>query len=128
MFLKNKLLGLQPVDEREDMVENVRRLLQTKRGCGSFLRDYGLSDVSHLSGEEVAAVLPEEIKRLIEKYEPRLRVREVEEAYNDQTHALRLIVHCQASDSDEEFDFGWQPWREDVAEELPPVDRDDDDD
>ena len=45
MFLKRKFLG-QPStgDNIQDIVENLRAVLTTKRGCGHFLPEFGLTE------------------------------------------------------------------------------------
>ena len=60
-------------DETASVAANLRALVSTRRGYGSFVRDFGLSDIA---GKEdwltTATRLQSELEALIDRYEPRL--------------------------------------------------------
>lgn len=64
----------QRYDETESVLANLRALLSTRRGYGSFIQDFGLPDVSGMEDQRRAArQMEEELRALISRYEPRLR-------------------------------------------------------
>lgn len=61
--------------ELESVLDNLENVLNTRRGWGSPLPDYGISTLSeHVSREHVAKAVISEMQECIEKYEPRLRI------------------------------------------------------
>ena len=95
MFLKRKVLGQSPSgDNIQDIVENLRSVLTTKRGCGHFLPEFGLTETGYRTGEEMVVTLSQELRENIKKYEPRVRITEIEDDY-DENGKVRLVVHCE---------------------------------
>lgn len=95
MFLKRKFLGQSTArDNIEDIVENLRAVLTTKRGCGHFLPDFGLTETGYRTSEEMVVELSRELRENIKRFEPRVKITEIDDEYDD-LGKVRLIVHCE---------------------------------
>lgn len=63
----------------EAILQNLENVLNTKRGWGSPLHDYGISTLTeYTSRESIARAVMDEISECIERYEPRLRLESIE--------------------------------------------------
>ncbi|GMV40032.1 MAG: hypothetical protein AMXMBFR64_17480 [Myxococcales bacterium] len=61
--------------EVEGILENLENVLNTKRGWGSPLPDFGIRTLTeYTSREDIARAVMVEIRECIERYEPRLRL------------------------------------------------------
>jgi type VI secretion system protein len=71
-----------PAHQRlRSIIDNLNRLVNTRRGSVSHLPDYGLPDISQVYRELPYSIdgLRTAIKHVVEKYEPRLRRVKVEQ-------------------------------------------------
>lgn len=95
MFLKRKFQreSFSP-DAITDILENLRSVLSTKRSCGHFLPDFGLTESGYRTSEEMVVTLSAELKESIKRYEPRVKVIEIDDDY-DERGKVKLIVHCE---------------------------------
>ncbi len=91
MFLYKHFMGASD-DEDADIRRNLEFVLSTKRGCGYFHDDFGLSDVSFRTPEEAVVTLSREIEENIRLYEPRVRLIRIKEVYDDEGKKVRLDV------------------------------------
>ena len=67
-------------DEIRSIVDNLNRILNTKKGFGHWLESYGIGDYNvHRGRTAIVQTLVEEIKENIELFEPRVRLHEVTE-------------------------------------------------
>lgn len=96
-FLHRKLIGGEET-ELDSIVRNLGYILGTKRGAGSFLRDYGISETGYRTPEEMITSLGQELRESIERYEPRLEVTEIEETYDEANRPL-LALNCLVKES-----------------------------
>jgi phage baseplate assembly protein W len=102
MFLHKHFVGGQEgVTELDDIVRNLGFVLKTKRGCGYFLENFGLSDVGYRTPEEMVKALTAELEENIRLYEPRVVVGEIEEEYDDAGQRTRLVVALKVRDAGE---------------------------
>jgi type VI secretion system lysozyme-like protein len=63
----------------ESVLRNLEHVLNSKRGWGSFLPDYGVSALTeHASRTIIAESVMAELRECITKYEPRLRFDSIE--------------------------------------------------
>lgn len=97
-FLYRKFLH-QPETPLEDILRNIGYLLRAKRGSGSFLRHFGLTETGFRTAEEMLNTLSQEIKEGFALHEPRVEVTEIEEEYPDDDPRPRLLVHCRLKES-----------------------------
>jgi type VI secretion system protein len=73
----------------KQILENLENVLNTRRGYGSILQDFGISHISqHGTREHLAHLIIEEVKQNIEKYEPRIELENI--TYEESNNPLRL--------------------------------------
>ncbi len=85
----------------ESILDNLSEVLNTRRGYGSFLKDFGILDLSdQASREQIALAVVKEVQRCIEAYEPRVVVHEFKEV--PQLHPTRIAFSlvCSIADQD----------------------------
>ena len=76
MFLKRKFLGQSPSgDNIQDIVENLRSVLTTKRGCGHFLPEFGLTETGYRTGEEMVVTLARNCGKILKSTSPEFESR-----------------------------------------------------
>lgn len=110
MGLMRKLAGGKQAghDEMQSIVDNINNMLSTTRGYGFFLQDFGLSDYRYLSTrDDISLAIIREIGEIIERYEPRVVLRQVTDVKDgklsrlsfridfdlrDQPHSLKLFL------------------------------------
>ena len=97
-FLYRKFLQ-QPETPLEDILRNVGYLLRAKRGAGSFLIRFGLTETGFRTAEEMLNTLSEEIRENLAHYEPRVEVTDIDEEYVDDDPRPRLVVHCRVKET-----------------------------
>ena len=62
----------------ERVVENLENILNTKREYGSPLPDFGIRPLTeYVTRDDIAIAVMREVKEAIERYEPRLELREI---------------------------------------------------
>jgi phage baseplate assembly protein W len=104
MFLyKNFVGGQEKTTELEDIVRNLGHVLKTKRGCGYFLENFGLSDVGYRTPEEMVVALTAELEENIRLFEPRVVVTGIDEEYDDAGHRTHLVVGLRVRDATEKL-------------------------
>lgn len=79
-----KKINLQPENEIEEIMQNINTLLQTPKGSVPLYRDFGLNTTL---GDEPLLVakarVSSEVFHVIEKYEPRVKVMEIDFAMGE---------------------------------------------
>jgi len=91
--------------ERDDIIANLNNVLTTKRGVGSFLRNFGLTEIGHKTQAEMINTLMREIKENILLYEPRVELIEVDENFDDDTGRTVLSVHLRVRSDNQALHF-----------------------
>lgn len=94
MFLHRVFLKEKNVSTLEDVVRNVGYVLDTKRGAGHFVADFGLTETGYRTPQETLEAMRSEITETLTRYEPRLIVDEVEEIYDDDGR-MHLQIKCR---------------------------------
>lgn len=80
--------------ELNSIISNLNNILNTRKGYGSILRDFGIRDMNEfLSREHIALAVIEEVKTNIANYEPRVELVEITRA--DDNNPLRLSFHIK---------------------------------
>jgi len=96
MGLLYKLAGggrLADNDEMQSIVANINNMLNTTRGYGFFLQDFGLSDYRYLSTrDDIALAIIKEITELLAVYEPRVVLRRVEDVKDHKLSRLSFQI------------------------------------
>jgi len=82
-------------DEIQSIVDNLNNLLNTKRGWGFFLKDFGISDYNHLhSRDNIAELAIREVSENIERFEPRVKLVKIVDLENDEQFRLSFRIDC----------------------------------
>jgi len=97
MSFLNRFLPEQPQDDvLQSVVRNLLYLLNSRRGFGSLLCDFGTADyLRDLGGRSAAQTLLREITETIQTYEPRLRVLSLQCVGRDSS--LRLYIELRGT-------------------------------
>jgi len=79
----------------QSIVENLNRVLNTKRGFGHFVKDFGISDLNECTSRDalIKAVM-EEVKRNIECYEPRLQLVDISVKESNNPFRISFNINC----------------------------------
>ena len=91
---KNKDLEKEKI---ESIIENFNHILNTRKGFGSFLKDYGIRDLgSYTSRDHLIEAVKEEIEYNIKNYEPRLKIISIEvDDENDSPFLISFKIQCK---------------------------------
>ncbi len=95
MFLYKHFIGGKATSEIDDIVRNLTNVFGTKRGTGSFLATFGLSDTGFRTPEEMVRIVSAEIVENVRLYEPRVQLIEVDEDFDDNGKRSRLVVQLR---------------------------------
>lgn len=84
----------------QDIIENLNHVLNTKKGYGSFLADFGIRDMNEYSSrDQLAAVIMKEVKFNIERYEPRLQLMKISIEENNDPFRISFKIECRVKDT-----------------------------
>ena len=93
MLLDRFRRSLDQGDEIRSIVDNLNRILNTKKGFGHWLEGYGIGDYNvHRGRTAIVKTLVAEIKENIERFEPRVRLHEVTEVDASSPFRLKFQV------------------------------------
>ncbi|MEI7892397.1 MAG: GPW/gp25 family protein [Myxococcales bacterium] len=95
MFLYKHFVDGKVTSEIDDIVRNLTNVFGTKRGTGSFLATFGLSDTGFRTPEEMVRIVSAEIVENVRLYEPRVQLIEVDEDFDDNGKRSRLVVQLR---------------------------------
>jgi type VI secretion system lysozyme-like protein len=93
-FMKN---GRAAPEEAEALkiVDNLNNVLNTRRGYGSFLPDFGIRHLSeYRTRDDIALTVMREVKESIERYEPRVVVDDIELEDSNNPLLLSFRINC----------------------------------
>lgn len=103
MFLHKRFLGGTELTELEDVLQNLRWILSTRRGAGYFLDNFGMSDVGFRTPEEFVVALTDELRENIRLYEPRVELVDVDEDWDDEGRRTKLLVRLRLRDTSDKL-------------------------
>ena len=93
MLLDRFRRGRAQGDEVRSVVENLNRVLNTKKGFGYWLEGYGIGDYNvHRGRSAIVKTLVEELQENIRRFEPRVSLEEVTEVESASPFRLRFQV------------------------------------
>jgi type VI secretion system lysozyme-like protein len=77
-FDSRRASGGRPRGLLDSIVQNLENILNTRREYGSPLPDFGIRPLTeYVSRDDIAIAVMREVKDAIERYEPRLELREI---------------------------------------------------
>lgn len=83
-------------NDREEIVEHLCDLLNTKRGYGSYPHDLGLGSYIYLgSDRKIILQIKKDIEACFEKYEKRVRQVEVVHVPTESHFYLSFVIKCK---------------------------------
>lgn len=83
-----------------DIIENLNHVLNTKKGYGSFLADFGIRDLNEYSSrDQLAVAIMEEVKYNLEQYEPRLHLVKITTEKSDDPFRISFKIECRLKDT-----------------------------
>jgi type VI secretion system lysozyme-like protein len=98
-FADNSTAGRKDRDI-QDIIENLNYMLNTKKGYGSFLSDFGIRDMNEYSSRDhLAVAIMEEVKYNIEQYEPRLQLVKISTENNEDPFRISFKIECRLRDT-----------------------------
>jgi predicted component of type VI protein secretion system len=81
--------------ELQAVIANLNHILNTKKGFGSFLADFGLGDYNaHRARQKIVEAIIKEFEDNIRLYEPRVKLEKIREVDSDQPFRIRFEVRC----------------------------------
>ena len=84
------------------IVENLNNVLNTKKDFGSVLTDMGIRDLNEFrSRDDIATVVVEEVKKNIEKYEPRVELVNIAPQESKNSFILSFKIECIVRENEE---------------------------
>ena len=103
------------------IVDNLNRVLNTKKGFGYWLEGFGIGDYNIYRGRaQIVKTLVAEIKENIERFEPRVRIDSVEEVEAESPFRLKFQVSGIFVGRDRPFFIVVDSIRQDVSIERGP--------
>ena len=103
MALLRKLAGVHGKTNDNDIlsiIDNLNNVLNTKRGYGYFLPNYGISDYNHLSSrDDIVKAVIREVSENIECFEPRIELVKVVQIKDDTLLHLSFRIDCIVRES-----------------------------
>jgi len=81
--------------ELNSIISNLNNILNTRKGYGSILKDFGIRDMNEfLSREHIALAVIEEVKTNIARYEPRVELVEITRVDDNNPLRLSFQIKC----------------------------------
>ena len=92
----SKSTPLQENPELISIINNLNNILNTKRGYGSFLADFGIRDLNeYTSKDDIAIAVIDEVKENIEKYEPRVEIINISRSEDRNPFHIAFNIECE---------------------------------
>lgn len=94
-MLLQKFYKRKQTDELHAIIANLNRVLNTKKGFGSYVKEFGVGDWNAWKARKaIIETLMDEIKENIKLFEPRVQLDEIEEVKADTPFRIRFQVKC----------------------------------
>jgi type VI secretion system lysozyme-like protein len=84
----------------QNIIENLNYILNTKKGYGSFLKEFGIRDMNEYSSRDhLAVAIMGEVKYNIEQYEPRLQLIKISIEESNDPFRISFKIECRVKDT-----------------------------
>ena len=106
MFLE-RVFGNQKksLNQKDDILKNLDRLLNSRRGAASFHPEMGLGDYFYSPNrEKIRDEIIEQIIENVERFEPRIKVRDIEEI-GGTGNKLKFRIEFQIKSTEDTLEF-----------------------
>lgn len=97
MSLLNKFRSLvAKKDLKDEIIEHICDLLNTKKGFGVYQEDFGIDSYAHVgSDKSINKKIIDDIKRCLEKFEKRIKIEDIEAIPSDNLFFLSFAIKCK---------------------------------
>lgn len=83
-------------DMKDNILEHLTDLLNTKKYFGCFLNDFGLDSYIYAGSDpKIVCLIAKDIRKSIEKYEKRVKEVEVSAIPNENPFFLSFVIKCK---------------------------------
>ncbi|HQN20048.1 MAG TPA: type VI secretion system baseplate subunit TssE [Syntrophobacteraceae bacterium] len=94
-FSRRPELRAQEVD-LTGIISNLNNILNTRKGYGSFLSDFGIRDMNEfISRDHIALAVMKEVEDNIRKFEPRVELIQITRVDDDNPLRLSFQIECR---------------------------------
>lgn len=82
--------------ELDSIIKNLQNVLNTRRGYGSVLNEFGIRDLNEYSSKEIlSGAVMEEVKENIRRFEPRVELVDIKIEEDDNPFKLSFKIECR---------------------------------
>lgn len=84
----------------KSIIDNLNYVLNTKKGYGSFISDFGIRDMNEYSSrDQLAVAIMEEVRSNIDKFEPRLQIVDITIENTRDPFRIAFKIECRLKDT-----------------------------
>jgi type VI secretion system protein len=104
MALFSKFDRRSPAEEKDtelkNIIDNLNYILNTKKGYGSFIDNFGIRDMNEYSSrDQLAVAIMDEVKQNIEQYEPRLQLMKISIEDTSDPFRISFKIECRLKET-----------------------------
>lgn len=120
MSLLNKFRSLvTKKDLKEEIVEHICDLLNTKKGFGVYQDDFGIDSYIHVGSDKtINKKIIDDITRCLEKFEKRIKIESIEAAPCDNAFFLAFSIQCRIQNVSHSFQIAFHQYKKTFEKEI----------
>jgi len=100
----------------QGVIANLNNILNTRKGYGSFLHDFGIRDMNEfISRDHIALAVMKEVEENIRKYEPRVELVKITRVDDDNPLRLSFRIECRLRDTSQSIHMVFDSVRSSVS-------------
>jgi len=90
------------------IVQNLNHILNSKRGYGSFLENYGIRDLNAFyNKEDISKAVVQDVLENIERFEKRVEVLDIQHKKSNSIFQLSFAIECRIHASHESLNMNF---------------------
>ncbi len=120
MSLLNKFRSIvAKKDLKEEIVEHICDLLNTKKGFGVVQEDFGIDSYFHVGSDKTMNKrIIDDIKRCLEKFENRIKVEEISAVPSDNSFFVSFAIKCKIQNSSHTIQIAFHQQKKTFEKEV----------
>jgi predicted component of type VI protein secretion system len=120
MSLLNKFRSIiTKKDLKEEIVEHICDLLNTKKGYGVYQEDFGIDSYFHIGSDKtINKKIIDDIKRCLEKFEKRIKVQEITAVPSGNIFFLSFLINCKIQNVPHTFQIAFHQHKKTFEKEI----------